>query len=303
MSQDGPNAASLNLDILNIALVQMTSVDSLATNLQSFEQIFRMIEKLEFKTQESSKLSTDLSKPSLELICFPENCLFLRIKDSDPIEGFQLTHSCFLWLGEWAKKLQTHLHLGSVPLIIEGKLYNSSIWIGRDGRPQVGYQKIHLFDIELAGQKPIRESDVFQRGDSHRIHQIKNWSIGESICYDLRFAELYSKYAYEGVDLILVPAAFLPETGKAHWDVLLRARAIESQSYVVASAQAGKHQSVEYPHLTRQTHGNSLIINPWGEVEFNLGMDASVQVHALKKAEINKVRKQIPMSAHRQGRV
>lgn len=281
---------------LGIAIVQMTSVDSLTTNLQTLESIFKIIEKSDFRTVDSEKSMDNTKKSKPDLICFPENCLYMRIKESDPIEGFTLNHSCFLWLGEWAKKLQIQIHLGSIPLIIDGKLYNSSLWIKSDGFLQVGYQKIHLFDIELEGQRAIRESDVFQRGQRPHVYQLKNWKIGESICYDLRFSELYSHYAYEGVDLILVPSAFLPETGRAHWEVLLRARAIESQAYVVASAQGGQHLSVIYPQLVRKTYGNSLIVNPWGEVELNLDLHSKIQFHTLKKESISKVRKQIPMS-------
>lgn len=268
---------------LDIALVQMTSVDSLATNLHKFESIFNSI------------------KPgAVDLICFPENCLFLRVRDTDPIEKFELGHSCFLWLGEWAKKLKATLHLGSVPLHINGKLFNSSVWIDSEGRVKAGYQKIHLFDIELTGQKPMRESAVFERGHQPQIQNFMGWKFGESICYDLRFGELYSQYAYQNVDLILVPAAFLVETGRAHWEVLLRARAIENQCYLVASAQVGTHISTKGSG-ERQTFGHSMIVDPWGRIEVELGEREDVLQHRISYEHINKVRRQIPMSSHRQG--
>jgi predicted amidohydrolase len=267
-------------DSLTIALVQMTSVDSLATNLQKFESIFE-----------------GMKSSNVELICFPENCLFMRIRETDSIEKFDLHHSCFLWLGEWAKKLRTSIHLGSIPLTIEGSLYNSSVWFGTDGKPQVGYQKMHLFDIELAGQKSIKESAVFRSGQMGRVHEINGWSFGESICYDLRFSELYSKYAYIPVDVILVPSAFLVDTGRAHWEVLLRARAIESQCYVVASAQVGTHQSTKGTS-ERNTYGHSMVIDPWGRVEQESGETESVHVLNLTKQVIQKVRDQMPMARH-----
>lgn len=275
---------------LRLALVQMTTVDSLSANLNKFESIFNSIKNLQ--DQEGANTS-------LDLICFPENCLFMRVKTTDPIEGFELSHSCFLWMGEWAKRLNSSIHLGSVPLMIEGKLYNSSLWFNEEGTIQVGYQKVHLFDIALEGKAPIRESDVFERGHEPVIHHFKGWRIGESICYDLRFSELYSKYAYDNVDVILVPSAFLEETGKAHWEVLLRARAIESQCFVVASAQVGSHRSTKYLELERRTYGKSMIIDPWGTVELNLGESESVQIHQLHKDKISKVRTQIPMADHR----
>lgn len=277
-------------DTLNIALVQMTSVDSVNSNLSKIESIINSLKKIQ-KDQNQT----------LDLVCFPENCLFLRIKNTDPIEGFELSHSAFERLKEWAQKINATLHLGSVPLVLNGNLYNSSVWISDEGQIQVGYQKIHLFDISLEGQTPIRESEVYKRGDAPRWTDFKGWRIGETICYDLRFSELFSKYAYQNVDLVLAPAAFLEETGQAHWEVLLRARAIESQCYIAASAQSGVHQSVQYP-LVRNTFGHSLIVDPWGKVDINLGRQESVQIHTIHKEKIKKVRIQMPMASHRQGR-
>lgn len=271
-------------DVLNIAIVQMTSVDSLAANLHKFETTF-----------------SSLRPGSIDLICFPENCLYMRVNQSEGVERFELSHSCFMWLGEWARRLKTTIHLGSVPLLLEGKLYNSSIWIPENGKPQVGYQKMHLFDIELTGQKPIRESDTFERGSAGVIRDFKGWFVGESICYDVRFSELYSGYAYAGVDLILVPSAFLVETGRAHWEVLLRARAIESQCYLLASAQVGTHSSTK-SNAERKTYGHSLLIDPWGNIEADLGDIETLRVHQINKEKIKKVREQIPMAQHRRGR-
>lgn len=270
-------------DSLTIAVVQMTSVDSLAANLNKFEVAF-----------------SSLKPGSVDLICFPENCLFMRVRELDQVEKFDLSHSCFMWLGEWARRLGATIHLGSVPLFIDGHLYNSSVWFGENGQPQVGYQKMHLFDIELEGQKPIRESAVFSRGTSGRIREFKGWRIGESICYDMRFSELYSGYAYAQADLILVPSAFLVETGRAHWEILLRARAIESQCYVVASAQVGTHQSTK-SQAERRTYGHSLVIDPWGNIDADLGESETVRLVQLNKEKIRKVREQIPMANHRRG--
>jgi predicted amidohydrolase len=271
-------------ETLDIAIVQMTSVDSLSANLQKFETVF-------------SKL-----KPgTVDLVCFPENCLFLRVRESDPIERFDLSHSCFMWLGEWARRLKTTLHLGSVPMVINGKLFNSSVWISEDGLPHLGYQKMHLFDIELEGQKPIRESAIFDRGTTGSIHNLKGWKIAESICYDVRFSELFSEYAYAQTDIILVPAAFLVETGKAHWEILLRARAIESQNYVIASAQVGNHQSTK-AQAERQTFGHSMAIDPWGVVQVNLGTTETLELVHLSMERLHKVRRQMPMASHRRGR-
>lgn len=268
---------------LVVAAVQMTSVDDVDTNLK---QIETQLEEI-FKT----------SQP--RFVSFPENCLYLRLVEGEKIEGLTLSHPAFAKLSEWAKKYNTHLHLGSVPLYVEGHLYNSSVLVTPAGEVQPTYQKMHLFDIQLEGQKPIRESDVFRHGQKPSIIEVDGWRIGEAICYDVRFAELFSQYARQEVDLILLPAAFLVKTGEAHWEILLRARAIESQSYVIASAQGGTHKGTKNGG-TRETYGHSLIIDPWGAVIGQVeARDPGVVVTKLSRELIDKVRQQIPMKFHR----
>jgi len=161
------------------------------------------------------------------------------------------------------------------------------------------YRKIHLFDVDVVGQKPVRESDVFARGTETSVFEIKGWKFGSSICYDVRFPELYLRYAREEVDAILVPAAFLTTTGRAHWEILLRARAIESQAYVLAAAQGGTHQGIKGG--TRETHGHSMIVDPWGLIVEEIQDSSEVRVAraTLKVDRIEAVRRQIPMKNHR----
>lgn len=267
---------------LVVAVVQMTSVDDIGANLRQIETLLENIFRAE--------------KP--RLLCFPENCLYLRVVEGEKIEGLTSEHPAFSFLAGLAQKYSVYLHLGSVPLFHEGHLYNSSVLITPGGVVQPTYQKLHLFDIQLEGQDPIRESDVYRHGRKPNIIEVDGWRIGEAICYDLRFAELFSQYAREDVDLILVPAAFLVKTGEAHWEILLRARAIESQAYVMASAQAGTH--VGKFGKTRETFGHSLVIDPWGLV---IGQVEARQpgycVVKLSRERIDKVREQIPMKFHR----
>ncbi|MEQ1723150.1 MAG: nitrilase-related carbon-nitrogen hydrolase, partial [Pseudobdellovibrio sp.] len=180
----------------------------------------------------------------------------------------------------------------------DGKVFNASFMIDKSGNTELLYRKIHLFDIELAGQKPIRESDCFAYGSEPSIFNIVDFKVGSSICYDLRFSELYSVYANAEVDIILVPSAFLVKTGQAHWESLLRARAIESQCYVVASAQAGEHKSAEGGHK-RETYGHSMLIDPWGRIQTVLPAGSGVVFAELEHKEISLVRQQIPMRSHR----
>lgn len=272
---------------LVVAVAQMTSVDNVEANLKQIESLLKeAFNKGVFNSEQ------------VQLVCFPENCLYFRIIEGEEIPGFTFSDPAFLILGELAKKYKTHLHLGSVPLEIEGHLYNSSVLVTPAGEVRPTYQKMHLFDIQLDGQKPIRESDVFRHGQKPNIIEIEGWKIGEAICYDLRFAELFSHYAHHEVDVILMPAAFLVKTGEAHWEVLLRARAIESQSYILASAQGGIHQGLG--GVTRQTFGHSLIADPWGNLIGKVeGSLSGVILFKLSREKIFSVRQQIPMKSHR----
>ncbi len=268
---------------LKVALCQMTSVDDMKENLQQ-------IETLVGEVAENS---------GVRLFCFPENCLYMRLKEGEALPALTLQDSIFKDLAVIARDRKAYFHLGSVPLQMGDFLYNSSVIISDEGKVESSYQKIHLFDIHLTGQKAIRESDVFRHGVGPGIFMIDGWKIAQSICYDLRFAELYSQYAREHVDVILVPSAFLVKTGEAHWEVLLRARAIESQCYIVASAQAGHHEST-HGSGSRETYGHSLIVEPFGAMAVHLdGISKQTEVCLLSKAEIEHVRRQIPMSQHR----
>jgi predicted amidohydrolase len=268
--------------MMKVSVVQMQSVDSWEVN---FERLRHFLSDPEMKNR--------------DLICFPENSLYLRVVEGEKIPFKTLDWEGFKELSKIARTLSSNLHLGSLPLE-EGDLrYNASVFVSREGSVKVSYQKIHLFDIHLEGKKPIRESDVFQEGRSPQLLTHEDWKIGQSICYDLRFSELYSKYAAEEADVILIPAAFLVSTGKAHWDILVRARAIESQCYVLASCQWGEHRSVKSPGATRWTYGNTMIVDPWGEVVARAENGDQVLHADLRKSVIQKVREQIPMKNHR----
>ncbi len=267
-------------ETLGVAACQMRSTDEIDQNQNQINQFLKHFES-----------------DQVDLVSFPENCLYFRIDKSKKFDGFSKDDAYFSELGNWAKKYQTHIHLGSVPLKGKNsKLLNATIWIDRDGKINFPYSKIHLFDVDVVGEAPIRESDFFEYGSETSIVAIDQWKIGLSICYDLRFSELYLRYAKAEVDLILVPSAFLVPTGQAHWHTLLRARAIEAQAYVVAAAQGGEHSSKT--NEKRYTYGHSLIIDPWGQI-LSEGADQSFVVQELTKKSIEKVRKQIPMKNHR----
>lgn len=266
---------------LKLALCQMNSTDRVQDNLAQIKNLIQQVPIDE----------------GVDLFCFPENCLYLRLVEGQKIPGLSLTDSVFVELSRIAMERKCYLHLGASPLNFEGHLYNATILISPDGQVHSPYQKMHLFDIQLQGQAPVCESDVFRHGSKPAVLNIHGWKLGQSICYDLRFAELYSHYAQQECDLILVPSSFLPKTGEAHWEVLLRARAIETQAFVAASAQGGIHKGEHGGQ--RSTYGHSLLVDPWGVVMAELKSQPSIEVHVLTKDRIKQVRSQIPMKSHR----
>ena len=266
--------------ILSIAACQMTSVDDVETNVRQIETLLESVQT------------------PIDIAFFPENCLYMRLVEGQAIPGLTLQDPAFEKLKKIAKRKQVHLHLGSIPLRENQKLTNATVVVSRDGEIECTYRKMHLFDITLEGQKPIRESDVFNHGPEPRLWEVDGWKIGQTICYDLRFAELFSYYAKKSCDVIVVPAAFLVKTGQAHWEVLLRARAIESQCYIIAAAQAGSHRNAQGSE--RKTYGHSLIISPWGEILAQGSADhPEVLLKQLDQAQVELVHRQIPMRSHR----
>jgi predicted amidohydrolase len=149
----------------------------------------------------------------------------------------------------------------------DGRFANRSVLFQPDGSIAATYDKIHLFDATLPGLREYRESATYAGGDSAVVAQAGDISLGLTICYDVRFPALHKALAMAGAEVIAVPAAFTVPTGEAHWEVLLRARAIETGCYVIAAAQAGQHQN------GRSTYGHSMIVDPWGKVVGQLGGD------------------------------
>jgi predicted amidohydrolase len=186
----------------------------------------------------------------------------------------------------------------TTPLKLGDKFSNSTVFLNPNVDPHVVYSKIHLFDVDVEGAPPVRESDHFVNGSGPALIDFRGWKLGLSICYDLRFPELYLNYAQKA-DLILVPSAFLVPTGEAHWHVLLRARAIESQCYVAAPAQSGEHVSHLDSGQVRKTYGHSLIVDPWGRALEEMASGLDIRTVELSRTPIEKARRQIPMKAHR----
>jgi deaminated glutathione amidase len=300
-------------DKLRLCVVPMTSTDRVEVNAATILAHLKSLENF---------------KP--DLVCFPENSLYFNFNSKlNPTHALTLTENFWRELATWCKQNQCFLHLGGIPLREESargattdvgtdvatdittetsnqtsKVSNASVVIEPSGVVKVLYRKIHLFDVDVEG-RVVRESDSFCAGSEPAILEVKGWRVGMTICYDLRFAELFTHYHKQKADLILVPSSFLVPTGRSHWQVLLRARAIETQSFVAAPAQMGVHRSQQNPALPeRHTWGESLIVGPWGEIlaassSFDQAGPLEPLFCVLDKGLITKTRQQIPLLAHR----
>ena len=196
-------------------------------------------------------------------------------------------------LRELARRLGIYLHIGSLGIKISpDRAANRSFLIDRAGEIVARYDKIHMFDVDLAGGESYRESRNFRPGESAVVADLPWGRLGLTICYDLRFPALYRALAEAGASFISIPAAFTKQTGEAHWHVLIRARAIENGSYVFAAAQGGMHEN------GRETFGHSLIVDPWGRIIAEGGTEPGVVMAKIDPAEVAKARARIPSLQH-----
>jgi predicted amidohydrolase len=186
------------------------------------------------------------------------------------------------------------LLLGSMIERDGGRVFNTSVLLDRRGGIAARYRKIHLFSARLDAGQTVREEDTYSAGTEPVLTSLEGWRCGLAICYDLRFPELFRHYAALGADLLLVPSNFTQRTGKDHWEVLLRARAIENQCYVAAADQCGAD-----PRTGVESHGHSMIVGPWGEVLAEAGTDEGLVSATLDPGRLAEVRSRIPALAHR----
>lgn len=198
-----------------------------------------------------------------------------------------------------ARQHKVWIHGGSLIELIPGgsQVYNTTCVFNRDGKEVARYRKIHMFDITAPDGTPYNESATVKAGNDVVLYDLEGFKIGCTICYDMRFAELYLALAKGGADIIMVPASFTLQTGKDHWEVLLRARAIETQTYVVAPGQYGPY--VDGKGGTRLSYGHSLIADPWGHVVAKVSDGLGYATANIARSEITRVRELIPVASHR----
>ena len=261
---------------LKVAIIQLNSTKNKTENQKKIEKFIH----------EASKKS--------DFILLPELC-FQRQKDNQsPYVADTLQSNSIKTLQSLSKTLNITLLIGSFcEKKNNKKLYNTSIVIDRTGGIIGKYRKIHLFD-SLVNKKNVQESHKFCAGKSTKCVTVESFKIGLSICYDLRFPELYRKYAKQGADILVVPSSFTTPTGKAHWETLLRARAIENQCYVLAPNQVGIGAG------KIETFGYSMIIDPWGTILSKASQYNEEIIYAeLSLENIKKIRQTMPVLNHR----
>ena len=196
-------------------------------------------------------------------------------------------------LRDVARKLAIYIHIGSLAIKASPeKAANRSFLIDRRGEVVARYDKIHMFDVDLAGGESYRESDTYRPGELAMIADLPWGRLGLTVCYDLRFPALYRALAEAGASFLAIPSAFTRQTGEAHWHVLQRARAIENGCFVLAAAQGGKHEN------GRETYGHSLVVNPWGRILAEGGTELGVVMAQIDPSEIVAARSRIPSLHH-----
>lgn len=231
-----------------------------------------------------------------DLIVFPEYCAYISssadlLRRNAERDGNR--PACNL-MASLAAKHAVNIHLGSVIEERNGRFYNTSIVFDRTGAIIARYSKIHRFDVILPDGTEILESEMVDAGDELVVVEIEGVRFGLSICYDLRFGELFRALEAAGADVLLVPAAFTQQTGIDHWEILLRARAIETQCYVVAPGQTGS-----YDQGTRHSFGHSMVIDPWGLVIAQISNGEGAVTADIDLDYRAAVRRKIPVASHR----
>lgn len=231
------------------------------------------------------------------LVATPENTDFLgphdeKVRRAQPLDGPTPTR-----FAELAKRLGIHLLLGSFPERSPdpARCFNTSVLFGPDGERLAVYRKIHLFDVDVSEAVRFQESATVVAGEQLTVAPTALGALGLSICYDLRFPELYRRLVEKGAEVLMIPSAFTLTTGRDHWHTLLRARAIETGSFVIAPAQQGRHDDGGL----RESYGHAMIVDPWGTVLAEAPDGPGVAMAEIDLERVRSVRASIPVAAHR----
>ncbi|MCC3861803.1 carbon-nitrogen hydrolase family protein [Pseudemcibacter aquimaris] len=262
---------------LKIGIVQMTSNEVIEENVRLAEKLIR-----------------DAAAKGADFILTPEMTTLLDFGTKQVMEKVVPEDQDDSWprFAALAKELGVWLMIGSIAIRNGDKAANRCFVFSPDGKKQATYDKIHMFDVDIPGDKAYRESNAYQAGEEAVLVKAPWCKVGLSICYDLRFPHLYRSLAQAGAEILTVPSAFTYVTGKAHWHTLLKARAIENGAFVIAPAQVGDHRN------GRKTYGHSLVVSPWGEVLADLKGEQGTEVIEIDLEEVSSARKRIASLTH-----
>lgn len=268
-----------NRQKFKVGLVQMTSDDVIADNVLMAETLIR-----------------DAASKGADFVLTPEMTTLLDFGTKQVMEKISVEEDDTSWrsFASLAKELEIWLLIGSIAIKNGDKAANRCFLFSPEGEKIVTYDKIHMFDVDIPGDKAYRESNAYQAGQEAVIAQLPWGKVGLSICYDLRFPYLYRMLSKAGATMLTVPSAFTYVTGKAHWHTLLKARAIENGAYVFAPAQVGEHKN------GRKTYGHSLVIDPWGEVVCDGGDGVGVSIAEIDIGKVDEARNRIASLTHDQ---
>lgn len=247
---------------------------------------------------EAEKLLGQASDAGANLVVLPENFAFMGASETDKLDLAEVEGDGLIqaFMQQQAKKHGFYLVGGTISLKCDDskKVRSACLLYSNEGKQLGRYDKMHLFDVQIPeSQEHYVESEAIQAGDSPACYETPFGKIALSVCYDLRFPEFFRSHLDSGMDMIVVPSAFTAQTGKAHWETLLRARAIENLSFVIAAAQGGFHVGA------RETWGHSMIIDPWGNVLNSLAKGPGVVTAEINLEQVENIRKAFPVLAHR----
>ncbi|MCK5424531.1 MAG: carbon-nitrogen hydrolase family protein [Emcibacter sp.] len=264
-----------------VGLVQMSSTNEVAENMASAEALIREAAARGAKMVLTPEMTTLLELDRTALLGK------IYTQDDDPsLPVFQ----------DLARELKIWLVIGSMAIKSGDKIANRCFVIAPDGKTAAHYDKIHMFDVDLPGGEQYRESRSYAAGEQAVVTPTPWGNMGLSICYDLRFPHLYRRLSQSGAQMLAVPAAFTAVTGEAHWHILLRARAIENGAFIFAPAQTGSHTSARGDK--RNTYGQSLLVDPWGDIIDDGGADVGVITAEIDLTLVEKARSRIPSLNH-----
>lgn len=247
---------------------------------------------------EAEKLISSAVTDGAEIVVLPENFGMIGLHQKDVVEIREKPGKGPLqdFLAEQSEKYAIIIAGGSIPMLTQDdkRFRNALLIYDKTGQCVARYDKIHLFDVALPDKdESYHESEVIEPGDSIVVVETASIKLGLAICYDLRFPEMFRLLVDKGAEVIILPSAFTAETGKAHWHALLKARAIENLSYIVASAQGGYHVN------GRETYGHSLIVDPWGNILDEIASGSGFAIADINQQQQQQIRQRFPVLSHR----